>query len=215
KVIGLNLFPASFRDTEDEEYRFDPTDIRDGLQRFTYIHQLMQGGVLQKPEIAEGTFVPRNWKELREWEDKGAMNFINKIKGLFNKDKQDEDIIDSLEKLSDEEIERINREADEEARLLEQGEQMKNEELNKYQEERAELLSSESDEDKVEEDDKEQISMHVTESLDDIPTQDDKKQSENKWMNKENLKSLDEQIEDKKENEIETKQPQIKQQEKT
>lgn len=68
RIFLPNLFPDSYRDTEDEEYRFDPTDLMDGLPQFHYVHQLMQNGALQKPGLGKGIFVPKDWKERREWE---------------------------------------------------------------------------------------------------------------------------------------------------
>src|SRR5699024_4384741 len=62
------FFPESYRDTEQEEYRFSYTDIMDGLPRFHFIHKLMQDGKQQPLGIAKGDFVPRNWKESRERE---------------------------------------------------------------------------------------------------------------------------------------------------
>ncbi|WP_082193053.1 type IV secretory system conjugative DNA transfer family protein [Bacillus rubiinfantis] len=68
RIFLPNLFPDSYRDTENEEYRFDPTDLIDGLPRFNFVHQLMQGGALQKPALGQGKFIPRDWKERKEWE---------------------------------------------------------------------------------------------------------------------------------------------------
>ena len=69
RILLPRLFPDSYRDTEDEEYRFDPTDLMDGIPKFNFVHKLLQDGTPQKPALAKGQFVPRNWKELREWED--------------------------------------------------------------------------------------------------------------------------------------------------
>ncbi|MFS0574984.1 type IV secretory system conjugative DNA transfer family protein [Sporosarcina sp. 179-K 3D1 HS] len=68
RILLPRLFPDSYRDTEDEEYRFDPTDLMDGIPKFNFVHKLLQDGTPQKPALAKGQFVPRNWKELREWE---------------------------------------------------------------------------------------------------------------------------------------------------
>jgi len=70
RILLPRLFPDSYRDTEDEEYRFDPTDLMDGMPKFNFVHKLLEDGTPQKPALAKGHFVPRNWKELREWEDK-------------------------------------------------------------------------------------------------------------------------------------------------
>lgn len=70
RILLPRLFPDSYRDTEDEEYRFDPTDLMDGIPKFNFVHKLLEDGTPQKPALAKGNFVPRNCKELREWEDK-------------------------------------------------------------------------------------------------------------------------------------------------
>lgn len=70
RIFLPNLFPDSYRDTEDEEYRFDPTDLMDGIPRFHYVHKLLKEGTPQKPSLGKGVFVPSDWKERREWEHK-------------------------------------------------------------------------------------------------------------------------------------------------
>ena len=70
RVFMPVLFPESYRDTESEEYRFDPTDIMDSLPKYNYIHKMMYDGQMQKPSLAIGDIVPENWHQLREWEDK-------------------------------------------------------------------------------------------------------------------------------------------------
>jgi len=50
----------------------------DGIPKFNYVHKLLQDGTPQKPALAKGQFVPRNWKELREWEDGTS---FRKLKG--------------------------------------------------------------------------------------------------------------------------------------
>ncbi|MFC2950023.1 TraM recognition domain-containing protein [Virgibacillus sediminis] len=64
-----NLFPDSYRDTESEEYRFDPTDIMDNLPKYSFIHKIMYEAAMQKPSLARGNLVPADWKEKKEWED--------------------------------------------------------------------------------------------------------------------------------------------------
>lgn len=71
------LFPDSYRDTETEEYRFDPTDIMDDLPKYSYIHKMMFDGQMQKPSLATGNLVPEDWKKKQEWKDK---RLIAKIK---------------------------------------------------------------------------------------------------------------------------------------
>lgn len=70
RIMIPKFFPESYRDTENEEYRFYYTDLMDGLSRFHFVHKLLQDGTPQPPELAKGTFVPRDWKEKREWEVK-------------------------------------------------------------------------------------------------------------------------------------------------
>ncbi|WP_245629799.1 type IV secretory system conjugative DNA transfer family protein [Domibacillus robiginosus] len=70
RIMIPKFFPESYRDTENEEYRFYYTDLMDGLPRFHFVHKLLQDGTPQPPELAKGTFVPRDWKEKREWEVK-------------------------------------------------------------------------------------------------------------------------------------------------
>lgn len=105
------LFPAQYRDAEEEEYRFDFTDIMDGLPRFHFIHKLLKDGKPQPPGIGKGNFVPRNWKELREWEkpEKNTTKILSEIKNLFllkhNKDEKSENQVvleESTEYLSEE-----------------------------------------------------------------------------------------------------------------
>ncbi|WP_226895248.1 type IV secretory system conjugative DNA transfer family protein [Oceanobacillus oncorhynchi] len=62
------FFPDSYRDTETEEYRFDASDIMDGLPAYSYIHKLVYNGQIQKPSLAMGNPVPEDWKMKREWD---------------------------------------------------------------------------------------------------------------------------------------------------
>lgn len=70
RILIPKFFPESYRDAENEEYRFYYTDLMDGLPRFHFVHKLLQDGTPQPPELAKGQFVPRDWKEKREWEVK-------------------------------------------------------------------------------------------------------------------------------------------------
>ncbi|WP_262173243.1 type IV secretory system conjugative DNA transfer family protein [Saccharococcus sp. Marseille-Q5394] len=90
RVLLPRLFPDSYRDTEDEEYRFDPTDLMDGIPRFNFVHKLLQDGTPQKPALAKGQFVPRNWKELREWENQKSFKKINlnSLSNIFQRRKK-------------------------------------------------------------------------------------------------------------------------------
>jgi len=67
KILFPNFFPKSYRETETEEYNYYFSEIMHGLPRFYYIHKLMKGGVQQPPGLAKGTFVPRDWKQRKEW----------------------------------------------------------------------------------------------------------------------------------------------------
>ena len=53
RILLPRLFPDSYRDTEDEEYRFDPTDLMDGIPKFNFVHKLLQDGTPQKPALAK------------------------------------------------------------------------------------------------------------------------------------------------------------------
>ncbi|WP_249336543.1 type IV secretory system conjugative DNA transfer family protein [Sporosarcina sp. Marseille-Q4063] len=92
RILLPRLFPDSYRDTEDEEYRFDFTDLMDGIPKFNFVHKLLQDGTPQKPALAKGQFVPRNWKELREWEDGTSFKKLKKSSLLkrFQKRKKKE-----------------------------------------------------------------------------------------------------------------------------
>src|SRR5699024_5533062 len=74
------LFPESYRDTETDEYRFDPTDIMTELKKYTFIHKLMFDNQVQKPEIAKGNLVPENWKKQIIWE---KTYFLEKLKNIL------------------------------------------------------------------------------------------------------------------------------------
>ncbi len=91
RILIPSFFPSSYRDQEGEEYRFDPTDIADGLGRFEYIHKLMVGGVPQKPGVARGEFIPNDWQKARGWEKK-RRRFLS----LFKRKKK-EPVIEAAE----------------------------------------------------------------------------------------------------------------------
>lgn len=74
RILVPRLFPDSYRDTESEEYRFHYTYLQDQMERFHYIARLMKDGTPQKPFEAIGRFVPKDWKERREWETKRERN---------------------------------------------------------------------------------------------------------------------------------------------
>ncbi len=58
-----SFLPKTYRDTESEDYRIRPTDIKDGLPRFHFIHKLVKDGHPSRPGITLGQFVPIDWKE--------------------------------------------------------------------------------------------------------------------------------------------------------
>jgi len=133
------VLPQQYRDTETVEYRFDPTDIMDQMSRFTYIHQLVQDGRLQEPGIGIGSFVPRNWKELREWEksSSASKSLLNRLKDFFQPTEETEDI-SNLEK---EELEELEAEFDEEEKKWEEEVQKAEEEINLFSKQREDVLS--------------------------------------------------------------------------
>lgn len=86
RILLPRLFPDNYRDTEIEEYRYHYTYLQDSMKRFHFICRIMKDGTPQRPFEGVGQFVPRNWKELREWEDdketkKSIMNFLVNGKG--------------------------------------------------------------------------------------------------------------------------------------
>lgn len=90
RIIIPRFFPDQYRDTEKEEYRFTYTDIMDALPRFHFIHKLLKDGKPQPPGLAIGSFIPRNWKELREWEKSSNKNIFSKLKDMIvKKDKRE------------------------------------------------------------------------------------------------------------------------------
>lgn len=68
RILFPRLFPDNYRDTEAEEYRYPYTYLQDGMKRFHYVARLLHEGTPQKPIEGVGQFVPRDWKERREWE---------------------------------------------------------------------------------------------------------------------------------------------------
>ncbi|GAB3051335.1 type IV secretory system conjugative DNA transfer family protein [Virgibacillus ainsalahensis] len=79
RIFMPNLFPDSYRDTESEEYRFDPTDIMDNLPKYSFIHKVMYEAAMQKPALARGNLVPADWQEKKEWEDKRLSLKLNNL----------------------------------------------------------------------------------------------------------------------------------------
>lgn len=111
RILIPRFFPDQYRDTEQEEYRFDYTDIMDSLPRFHYIHKLMQDGKQQPPGLGMGKFVPRNWKELREWEKTEPVSPLTKFKNFFFEKPKDEPPIleEATEELAQEYEEEVEK----------------------------------------------------------------------------------------------------------
>jgi len=92
KVFLPVLFPDNYRDTETEEFRFDATDIMDGLPKYSYIHKLVYDNQVQKPSLAIGNLVPKDWHTLKEWENQSytgkfkrvGSGMISKMKDISN-----------------------------------------------------------------------------------------------------------------------------------
>lgn len=70
RILLPRLFPDHYRDTEIEEYRYHYTYLQDSMKRFHFLCRILKDGTPQKPFEGIGQFVPRDWKERREWEDK-------------------------------------------------------------------------------------------------------------------------------------------------
>ncbi|MCF6094524.1 TraM recognition domain-containing protein [Microaerobacter geothermalis] len=58
-----HIIPKTYKDVEKERYRIHPAMLMNGMPEFHFVHQLRCNGVLQKPGIARGNFVPRDWKD--------------------------------------------------------------------------------------------------------------------------------------------------------
>lgn len=68
QILIPNLLPENYRDTEMEEDRIFYTQLMDGLPKFHYVAKLLNDGTPMAPKIGKGSFVPRDWRERREWE---------------------------------------------------------------------------------------------------------------------------------------------------
>lgn len=68
-LILPHFFPQNFRDTEIEEYRYHYTYLQDSMKRFHFICRMLKNGTPQRPFQGVGQFVPRDWKDRREWEN--------------------------------------------------------------------------------------------------------------------------------------------------
>lgn len=69
RILLPRLFPDNYRDTEIQEYRYHYTYLQDSMKRFHFLCRILKDGTPQRPFEGIGQFVPRNWRELREWED--------------------------------------------------------------------------------------------------------------------------------------------------
>ena len=93
RILLPNFFPDSYRDTESEQFRFHYTYLQDEMDRFHFIARLLKDGTPQKPIEGVGQFVPRDWKEKREWESEvtnkkkktNSSSLFTSLKGLVNK----------------------------------------------------------------------------------------------------------------------------------
>lgn len=99
RILIPKFFPESYRDTESEEYRFHYTDLMDGLPRFHFVHKLLQDGTPRPPSLAKGDFIPRDWKERREWE---SGRLFSRLFTALRKKKEHKDLV---KKLTDQPIE--------------------------------------------------------------------------------------------------------------
>lgn len=87
RILLPRFFPDNYRDTEIEEYRYHYTYLQDSMKRFHFLCRIMKDGTPQRPFEGIGRFVPRNWKELREWENKSNkynlfFDFLSNGKGF-------------------------------------------------------------------------------------------------------------------------------------
>ncbi|CAN7768685.1 type IV secretory system conjugative DNA transfer family protein [Paenibacillus sp. LjRoot153] len=79
-LFAPSIMPNSYRDTDNDEYRYTYTQLMDGLPRFHYVAKLLQDGHPQKPQIGKGIFIPKNWKEILLDENSRAIKDIKQDK---------------------------------------------------------------------------------------------------------------------------------------
>lgn len=79
-LFAPSIMPNSYRDTDNEEYRYTYTQLMDGLPRFHYVAKLLQDGHPQKPQIGKGIFIPKNWKEILLDENSSVISDMKKDK---------------------------------------------------------------------------------------------------------------------------------------
>jgi hypothetical protein len=80
-----SLTPASFRDTEGEEYRFHFTYLMDGMPRFHYVYKILSDGKPQQAAEGKGSFIPHDWKEKIMGKRAPGMNIKESIRMFLNK----------------------------------------------------------------------------------------------------------------------------------
>lgn len=61
--ILKNILPKSYRDEEVEKARFHSSIFMDGLPRFHCVCKLRLDGTPEKPVVAKGEFVPKDWQK--------------------------------------------------------------------------------------------------------------------------------------------------------
>lgn len=81
RILLPRFFPDTYRDTESEQYRYHYTYLQDEMKRFHFICRVLNDGTPQRPVEGIGSFIPRNWQELREWEIDAKDN--NEIQNVF------------------------------------------------------------------------------------------------------------------------------------
>lgn len=88
RILLPRFFPDNYRDTEIEEYRYHYSYLQDAMKRFHFLCRIMKDGTPQRPFEGVGQFVPRNWKELREWEDPKDNSLSKKVIDFFSLQKK-------------------------------------------------------------------------------------------------------------------------------
>lgn len=80
-----SLTPASFRDTEVEEYRFHFTYLMDGMKRFHFVYKLLSEGKPQPAAEGKGSFIPLDWEERVRGKRRRGMNIKESIRIVLDK----------------------------------------------------------------------------------------------------------------------------------
>lgn len=81
KIFSLKLRPDSYREVETVEYRFPYDYLMYGMERFHFVHKMVDEGVQQQPGEAVGRFIPHDWCQRQEWE-KNSSSIKQKVKHL-------------------------------------------------------------------------------------------------------------------------------------